>query len=148
MARDIVAVAVGRGANHRHVFGGDVDRHVIEGGLHHPASPAAFIGLTHLGVPVGVRRRRKEEGRPNLAAEELRLEGHRAKIQAPQHRVALGAVLDSGWLLVADERIGFQRGVLPGGDRFHHGRGAQDHIARIENALGLLERHLGPAANR
>jgi hypothetical protein len=113
MAGNIVAIAVGRAREHEHVAGGNVNRHVVERGLHHAAGPAALVGLAHLGVTVRVRRGGEQERRENLAAKEIRVERHRTQRHAGQDDAALRAVLEPGLRFAANECIGFSAAFLP-----------------------------------
>lgn len=61
MTGDIVAVGIGRRTQHGHVFGGNMDRHLIKGGLHHPTGPTRRVCLAHLGITVRMRRRREQK---------------------------------------------------------------------------------------
>ena len=84
MAGNIVAIAVSRAGERKHVAGGNVNRHVIECGLHHAAGPAALVGLAHLVVAVRVRRGGEKERRENPAAKEIGVERHRTQRHTSQ----------------------------------------------------------------
>ena len=55
--------------------------------------------------------------------------------------------LNFGARFAANERVGFQRGVLAAGNGLHHRRRAEHHVAGVENSLGFRDRQFGPAAD-
>ena len=147
VAGDVVAIAVGRARQREHVAGGNVNRHVVEGRLHHAAGPAALVSRAHLLEAIRVRRGGKQERRKHPAAKEIGVERHRAQRHAGQDDVTLGAVLELGARFAANEGVGFRSGVLAAGHGFHDGGRAEHHVAGVEDPAGIGDRHLRAAAD-
>src|SRR5208283_5352156 len=147
MAGNVVAIAVGRAREREHVAGGNVDRHVVERGLHHAAGPAALVGLAHLFITIRVRRGGEQERRENPAAKKIGIEWHRAQRHAGQDDSALRAVLELRSRFATNERGGFSGGVLAAGDGLHHRCRPEHHVASVENSTGFRDRQFGTAAD-
>ena len=111
------------------------------------AGPAVFVGLAHLRVAVGVRRGGQQERREDLASEELGLDWNGLEVEPGQDDAALGAFLGLRLSLAPDEGIGFRGGVLAGGNGFDNRGRVEQHIARVEQARGLLDWPFRPAAD-
>ncbi len=147
MAGDVVAIAVGRATQHKHVFARNVNRHVVERRLHDAAGPTPLVGGPHLLVTIRVRRGRKQERRADRAAEERRLERHGAKGRAGQNRAALGPVLETRRFRALQIRVGFQRRVFATRHGLHHRRRTEHHVAGVEDPRASGDRQLGPVAD-
>ena len=81
MTGNVVGIGVGVLVKGEHILTGDVNGHVVEGGLHDAAGPTSLVCHGHLIKPVTGRGGGDQEGGNNLATEEFSLEGDGHRVE-------------------------------------------------------------------